>query len=228
MAGIIKATGRQTEHLIGAAAFNFDDVSSKAQGLLDEIRQQATQMVAKAQAEADQIRRKAHEDGYRTGLAAAQKSANDSAATTLQQQITQHVSQARPIIEQTIAGISRAKQEWLSHWEAEAVGLATGIAQRVIRRELSHKPEITTAFVREALELAAGSQRVKLHLNPTDFNVLREQVEQLASHINKLATTEVVADPAISPGGCQVTTEYGMIDQQIETQLKRIEEELAS
>jgi len=35
-----------------------------------------------------------------------------------------------------------------------------------------------------------------------------------------------VADPDITPGGCRVDTQFGSIDQQLETQLARIEEEL--
>ncbi|MFQ5550985.1 MAG: FliH/SctL family protein [Gemmatimonadales bacterium] len=37
---------------------------------------------------------------------------------------------------------------------------------------------------------------------------------------------DIVADSAVSPGGCFVETEFGNIDQQFETQLARIEEEL--
>ena len=41
-----------------------------------------------------------------------------------------------------------------------------------------------------------------------------------------LTTAEIVADPAITLGGCRVETRFGIIDQQFEAQLKRIEEEL--
>jgi flagellar biosynthesis/type III secretory pathway protein FliH len=41
-----------------------------------------------------------------------------------------------------------------------------------------------------------------------------------------LGTCELAADPAITPGGCRVETAFGEIDQRIETQIRRIEEEL--
>ena len=37
---------------------------------------------------------------------------------------------------------------------------------------------------------------------------------------------EVVADGGVTPGGCRVESRFGLIDQQIESQLKRIEDEL--
>ena len=46
--------------------------------------------------------------------------------------------------------------------------MAAAIARRVIRRELTRQPEIPLALVREALELAAGSAQVRIHLNPAD------------------------------------------------------------
>jgi flagellar assembly protein FliH len=41
-----------------------------------------------------------------------------------------------------------------------------------------------------------------------------------------LAPAEMIADPEISPGGCRIETLHGAIDQQFESQLARIEEEL--
>ena len=57
---------------------------------------------------------------------------------------------------------------------------------------------------------------------------LRQQVEMLVGELSTVTTAEVKADPEITCGGCRVETSFGVIDQQFEAQLKRIEEELAS
>ncbi len=75
-------------------------------------------------------------------------------------------------MKQAIDSIVTSKQAWLKHWEQQAVRTATAIASRVIRREVSKKPEITLALVREALELAAGGSEVQVQLNPTDHAAL--------------------------------------------------------
>jgi flagellar biosynthesis/type III secretory pathway protein FliH len=54
---------------------------------------------------------------------------------------------------------------------------------------------------------------------------LDSQREPIEQQFNQLATAKIVADPDISPGGCRVVTDYGVIDQQIESQLARIEQE---
>ena len=80
--------------------------------------------------------------------------------------------------------------------------------------------------MREALELAAGEDHLRLHLNPADHETLGPRVTLLIKELSGLATPEVVADPAITRGGCRVETRFGVIDQQFEAQLARIEEEL--
>jgi flagellar assembly protein FliH len=41
-----------------------------------------------------------------------------------------------------------------------------------------------------------------------------------------LAPSQIEADETISAGGCRVETRFGEVDQQIESQLRRIEEDL--
>ena len=106
--------------------------------------------------------------------------------------------------------------------------VAVAIAERVVRRELAAAPEITMALVREALELAAGSAELVLRLNPEDFNLLGDQAQRMAAELTRLGKVDVVADPAITKGGCRVDTRHGTIDQQLEVQLARIEAELTS
>jgi flagellar biosynthesis/type III secretory pathway protein FliH len=68
---------------------------------------------------------------------------------------------------------------------------------------------------------------IRLHVSPTDYENLGSQITRLAETVGHLAPSAVVADANVSPGGCYIKTKYGEIDQQIEAQLKRIEEELS-
>ena len=78
----------------------------------------------------------------------------------------------------------------------------------------------------ETLELASGSGAITLLLNPDDYAALDGYQESLRQQFSQLADAEIVADPEISAGGCRVVTDYGLLDQQVETQLARIEQEL--
>jgi flagellar assembly protein FliH len=65
-----------------------------------------------------------------------------------------------------------------------------------------------------------------LHLHPDDHQSLGGQVRAIIGAISGMGKAEIIPDPAIHRGGCRVETRFGTIDQQIESQLKRIEEEL--
>ena len=212
MPTVLKATDRNAG--IHPVAFNFEDIADQANKRLDGFRADAEKIVAAARREAEKIRKQAEIDGRR------------AAEETVREEMAKQIATLVPSLKQAVQDIGHAKQGWLTHWEKSAVHVAAAIAQRLIRRELPDAPEITLTLVREALELAAGSDQLRIRMNPADHDLLGSQVGTLIKELAALATTEVVADPAITPGGCRVETRFGVIDQQFETQLQRIEEEL--
>jgi flagellar assembly protein FliH len=198
------------------AAFNIDDLAADAEQRLADARAEAAELVASAESQAADIRRQAAEAGCKAAMQEFEK------------MVAAQVAPAIEALRQTVAELHHEKQAWVSHWEAGAVHLAAAIAARVIRREVRQQPEITLTLVREALDLAAGSPNVRLHLNPEDYRSLGSQVQTLIDAMSALGDAEVTADATITQGGCRVETRFGTIDQQIESQLRRIEEELAA
>jgi flagellar assembly protein FliH len=216
MASVIKASG--TARSAEAGLFNFDDLSVKAQSYLDQIRVQAGQILAKAEKDAVAIRQRAEQDGKSAALKAAE--------TQLDERIGKQMVTLLPALKQAVDSLSQVRQHWLAHSEKTNVKVATAIAGRIIRRELTHAPQITLGLVKEALEMAAGSTDIQVRLHPDDHRALAEQVRSVVGELSRLGAAEVIADPAISLGGCRVDTRFGTIDQQFEAQLARIEEEL--
>lgn len=212
---VIKAGDHQTAQ---CTTFNFEDMAVQANRYLEKVRMEAAQIVAQAKKEAADIRRRAEAEGRQAGQQAV--------AETVRQQLGQKLATLLPALQQAIHQIQDARQAWLQHWEKNAVHLASLIAARVIRRQLAQQPDIPLQLIREALELAAGSSQIRLLLHPNDYQTLQPQVEMILRELAPLGQAEAVADPTISPGGCRVETRFGVIDQQLEAQLRRIEEEL--
>lgn len=212
MATIIRAADAHAREPM--AAFNFDDVAAQADRRLARVRIDAVRLVEQARNQADSIRRQAAEAGCQAAL------------REVERMVAERVAPALAALAQAAAELQLAKQAWLAHWEQAAVRLAAAMAARIVRRELRGRPEITLTLVREALELAAGSPDVRLRLNPQDYQTLGEEAQKLTGAMSALGGAEVTADAAISQGGCRVETRFGSIDQQIESQLNRIVEEL--
>jgi flagellar assembly protein FliH len=197
MSTIIKS---QSDEPREAVAFAFGDLAERRRAVMEE-RQRQEAAAHKAAEELRQQQIDARVDARLDGLAAAVRSAVD--------------------------GIEASRAEWLAHWERSALGVATAIAARVIRREVQRTPEITLDLVREALELASGSAEVQLRMHPDDLAAFGKRVRQLADELGRLGDAKIVADAEITRGGCRVDTRFGSIDQQFEAQLARIELELA-
>ncbi len=219
MAGIIKSgTLLNDASGLHSVEFNFEDMSQKASRYLDTVRSQAEQILVEAKQRAEEITALARQAGQQAAQAEAER--------RVQTKLDENLETLLPALREAIGAIAYEKQRWLKHWERETIHLAGAIAARVIRRELSLHPDICVDLVREALHLAMGSGRLRLLLNPADFASLGDQAGRLADEFSELALTDIVADETIRAGGCRVVTEFGALDQDIEIQLQRIEDEL--
>ena len=104
--------------------------------------------------------------------------------------------------------------------------LAALIAERIVRRERKAVPQIAQKWVREALELSAGSSEITIRFHPTDFENAKTYVEQIAGAVQGLGEARVVADESVEQSGCIVDTKYGRIAPGLTAQLDRLTEEL--
>ena len=216
MAGIIKAGSRTALHEgLAGVPFQFDDM---AEAYLWKVRREADTIIKKAREEAAGIRSQAMEEGRKAALQAVEAS--------LKARIDQQLASLIPALQQAVSQILEARQTWQRHWDQHALRVASAIAARIVRREIDKVPLITLDLVREALHLAAGSERITLRLHPGDHATLGDRVTALIGELSSLADVRVVADEQITPGGCRVDTEFGSIDQQLEAQLARITEDL--
>jgi flagellar assembly protein FliH len=216
MAGIIKAAGRQEPAAPGVfRPFQFDDVGDS---YLKRVRGEAARIIAEAQKQAAQIKGKAQAEGKQAAIEAAE--------AAMRAQLDRQIKDVLAALESAAEQIAHSRHAWQQHWEQHAIELATAIARRICRQELSQRPEITREWVREALELSAGSGAILVRLHPEDHRSLKDQIEQVASRLTGIGGVQIIADPAITSGGCRVETEFGSLDQQLETQLARLTEEL--
>ncbi|HEV3339827.1 MAG TPA: FliH/SctL family protein [Pirellulales bacterium] len=216
MSTVIKAA--DSAHGVRSVAFNFDDLASEAEAYLRKVRAQAERIVAQAAKDAVALRKVAEVEGRRAGEQAIE--------TLVDQKIARQLETVLPALRGAVSDIERSKQGWLANWEGHAIHLAAAMARRICRREVARQPEITLDLVREALELAGANSRIRILLHPDDQAALGGQLSAVVDEFARLGPSEIVADPQLDRGGCRVETDYGVIDQQFEAQLARIEEEL--
>ena len=119
--------------------------------------------------------------------------------------------------------LQQAEQTWPDECVDRLVQLAMKIALRLMRAELQTRPEAMEDSVRSLLARASKARQRILRLSPEDAQRLAasgRELTELAPHL------EVVADPAIAPGGAFLETETNHWDAQLEPMLEGLERHL--
>lgn len=221
MPGIIKSgspeAGQQLKN--DSPIFRFQDFEQKALQYSQKVYEEGQEIIAKAKAEAEEIRRKTKED--------ARQEAMDQVRQEFRSQQQAQLATISPMVQSAVAQLQDNVKQFQLDWESKTVSLAIGIAQKIIRRQLQDQPEIVLDQIQSSLRLSGNQDEISLHVNPSDQEQLSVSIESLLNQMGLITKTKIVPDPLVGSGGCVVRTSYGQIDGQIETQLQRIEEELA-
>lgn len=212
------------------ATFNFDDLKRQCDEHVARARQQAGDLLARAEAESSDIRQRAHDEGYaegqRNGLHSAQDLIESRASELADARIKNHLLTALPPLQSMVTSLEIERDSWLAVWESTAVRLSAAIAEKLVRNELRHRPELTREMLHEVLQLASGRPRLQLHMHPADIEQLRSVGMEILEILGRVSDGALVPDEQIPRGGCIAKTLYGEIDARIETQVQRIADEL--
>ena len=90
----------------------------------------------------------------------------------------------------------------------------------------------TPIYVRDGLIFGAASKSVFMDLTTerqgahSQISVLHPAFTLIHQPLAQLGKVQILPDPQISAGGCRIDTDFGNVDQRIETQLDRIAQEL--
>ncbi len=205
-----------------AVAFNIEDVQSRARDYLVQVQREAAGILEAANAEAVRIREQAKLDG----MAQAKVTNEQKVQTTAQQLSDTRCKSAIVTCEATVAELTRQTTQWLALWRNQTVELAAKISEKILRREMSVSEETLRVWMEEAIVAMRDVRELRVLVHPDDFAVAGRFLQQLAKTVPQAANVEILPDPEISLGGCIVRSSQGGIDQQLETQLQRLVEQL--
>lgn len=150
------------------------------------------------------LEQQAREEGYAAGRAEGLVAAQQKLRERMAQLDALYDAAARPLL---------ALDEQTGQ---ELVRLATIVASRVITRELQLSPDLIARAVREAAAaLPAATRELRVHVHPEDLALLQE-LGTAESH------WQLLADPALARGGCQLESERSRLDARVETRLAAV------
>lgn len=207
-------------------AFNFEDIRSRCDEYVEQVRLQTRTMLESAAAEADEIRRKAHAEGLAAGRREGMNQADLQISQVAVRSADEKLRTALPALQAAAHMLRQERDRWLAAWDESAVRLSAAVAEKLIRSELSARPELARGMLAAALELAVGSPQIRMRLHPVDHASLGVGAEDVVRALAGCGEVTLIADSTVAQGGCLIDTDHGQIDARIETQLERIVAEL--
>jgi flagellar assembly protein FliH len=151
-------------------------------------------------------RQSGYQDGYRDGLVALDGFKQSFASQTTAQ----------------IGALVRSLGDELSALQQDMARTlaitATQMARQVVRSELVQRPELVAAVAQEALDtLLLSARHITLRVHPDDQALVAEG----AAEVLAARGARLLADPAMTRGGCLVESDIGVIDASLETRWQR-------
>jgi flagellar assembly protein FliH len=157
------------------------------------------------------LQAEAHKEAFEQGLAEGREAG--------QAQIRAQVER----LEGMFHDLAKPFEELDAEVERELLTLAMTLARQIVRRELKTDPTQIIGIVREAIgALPVAAREVRVHLHPEDAAVVRQNLAPTESE----RAWQLVEDPVMARGGCQITTTSSRVDARLETRLGAILSEL--
>lgn len=181
------------EKIIPAKEFS---ILVEAQEVLEKARVDAEKHREETEKECEKLRKKAKEKGFEEGL------------EKFNEQIAYMDSQLKALrlnLQQMILPI------------------ALKAAKRIVAKELEIFPETILDIVMQAIAPIAESHRVTIFVNKQDKEYLDKNKPKLKEILQQAEILTIQEKSDVSPGGCIIQTEGGMINATIENQWRALE-----
>ena len=167
---------------------------------------------------AEEVRKKAAQEGYRDGLAKG----HEEAFMTFKAEAAERVA----AFEKLVQSLDATKADIFAANEKYLLEMIFRIARMVLLRDLKTDPEYLVRLTRELVERVGVRDHIRIRIHPDDAATLEQIREGLEKSFGALKNLNLETSPAVGRGGCLLETEWNAIDATIETQLKGIHSSL--
>ncbi len=205
-----------------AEVFNWEDVATRAKEYIEKVREQAQQIIKDSQLECIRLQAQAREDGTRQGENHVERLAQQMAGQIAEMRVTEAAKSVKTLCED----LENATQQWLRQWQHETITLAIGISEKILARQIESDPSILISWIEDSVRMIQGQRQIMIRMHPEDAQRLSSALPDLIEEMTPSVELQVVEDVAVGKFGVILQTPDTTIDRSLQTQLKRLVEEL--
>lgn len=162
--------------------------------------------------ELEEIRRRAHDEGFSQGHEAGMAEGRRQSRETIER------------MADIVAQIESAWRDLIQAHEARIIDLVTRAVEKVVYGQAATDQEMVKRTIIEALRVVPEPVNVQISVNPKDYDYIETVKADFFTRIPALKDVSVTPDPAIHPGGCNIRTKFGEVDATLESRLDAIRE----
>lgn len=178
----------------------------------DRAQEAAREVIARAMAEAEVLRREAADKGLAEG---------EAKAKTRQAEVERTQSEQ---LAKVLSGLqNQAKAVW-SAQKKDIVALVRLAVEKTLAIELSERrQEILANLLDESLELLEARRRLTVKVRPEDAGLVEKLLTAAKENHPELSGWRVKASPELAAGGLIVECDEGMVDNAVTSRFTEIE-----
>lgn len=238
-----KSRGKEAEH--ARAGENNPEPAARADGqgaadMVEDAREQARQILLKANQmagdilreagkQAEQLKKTAIEEGCKEGFEAGYKSGTEQAAMEQADFFRRQEDEFRKDMEQALASIDQAKEKSLRNYLEELKDCSVAIAEKVIHISLRSSGEVIKRMLVAETEKLRKTAWVKIYMEKTDYDMMAEADADVVSELAKLSDNiKFVVMDKESSGNCIIEMPDEIVDISVDTQMDNIREILGN
>ena len=179
--------------------------------ILNRARNEADEMLMSARAETMRVLQGAVREGHEQGL------------TEVHRQWASLKAAMAEEMEKAVETLQNERRQILRDLEHDVLNLVFDIAEKVLVVQMDRSEEWVAAMVKEALRQMEGDGTAVIRVAAEARTRVVESCERLLAAAGKpISSLTVIADSALSPGGCVIETGKGYINNGVEEKFDKL------
>jgi len=207
---------------------SIDYAQLQTAAIMEAARQEAAELLACAKIdiadELEQLRARAHEEGFRTGY-------TEGLSHALSETQAQRAAQATQLgadITQFLEKSSLAQDAFLKQSQSELRDLSIAIAEKIVRVSLKNSGEIISRMISRSTEKLRRKEWVHIYIAGCDTKSFAQVSPRLTAALSALSDqVKIVPIADEESGTCMIETPDEIIDASVSTQFSNIRDLLS-
>ncbi len=119
--------------------------------------------------------------------------------------------------------LDEKKKELRHEIDQLVLNLSLEIAKKIVGEELASRPETIVNIVMKSISQMTQNRNFVIYVNKSDKELLQKNQSELLSKLSQVSVLVIEEREDITPGGCIIETESGIVNITLENQWKSIE-----